>query len=100
MVKFSQISYLFIFRYIIQSEKLHHARVVQGEFLKFAPLCNDCQTHPAGIMHRLNLAVAMRGLELFHLYILGTVQILVHSYFDVVSWLLVLEATKLVSEPW
>ena len=59
MVNFSQISYLSIFRYIcdfsstlIQSEKLQHVRVVQGEFLKFAPLCNDCQTHPT---------VAMRG---------------------------------------
>ena len=69
-MNFSQISYLSIFRYIasnfrsilIQSEKVHHVRVVQGEFLKFDPLFNDCQTHPAGIMQEPNLAVAMRGL--------------------------------------
>ena len=39
----------------------------------------------------------MKALDCF-IYILDTVQILVHSHFDLVSWLLALEATEPVSE--
>ena len=43
--------------------------------------------------------IAFSDKGLFHLYSRYVVQILVHSHFDLVSWLLAVEATKLVSEP-
>ena len=41
----------------------------------------------------------LAGFGSFHLHSRYVVQILVHSHFDLVSWLLALEATALVTEP-
>jgi hypothetical protein len=56
-LKISKYLHIYILHSFEKKLKLYEIRVVQEGVLEFSPLCNDQQTHPAGITQRPKLPV-------------------------------------------